>query len=142
MGAKAQSNAQIWRGETRQRHNGALARSLGAVDRVTKVEQWRVGAAEIERDGRHGDHQGVTVAGGGRKKWEVAPVGSHGETTVGLNDEEASSLSLRASTISLYTLAPGCHVNSHDEVDERNEEREMMSHLLCKRQSLFKLQKR
>uniref|UniRef100_A0A0E0G7R5 DUF834 domain-containing protein n=1 Tax=Oryza nivara TaxID=4536 RepID=A0A0E0G7R5_ORYNI len=88
MGAKAQSNAQIWRGETRQRHNGALARSLGAVDRVTKVEQWRVGAAEIERDGRHGDHQGVTVAGGGRKKWEVAPVGSHGETTVGLNDEE------------------------------------------------------
>lgn len=28
------------------------------------------------------------MAGGGRKKWEVAPVGSHGETTVGLNDEE------------------------------------------------------
>uniref|UniRef100_A0A0E0CLI5 Uncharacterized protein n=1 Tax=Oryza meridionalis TaxID=40149 RepID=A0A0E0CLI5_9ORYZ len=36
----------------------------------------------------HGDHQGVTVAGGGHEKWEVAPVGSHGETTVGLNDEE------------------------------------------------------
>uniref|UniRef100_A0A0D3F600 Uncharacterized protein n=1 Tax=Oryza barthii TaxID=65489 RepID=A0A0D3F600_9ORYZ len=78
VGAKAQSNVQIWRGETRQRHNGALVRSLGAVDRVTKVE--RV----------HGDHQGVTVARGGHGKWEVAPVGSHGETTIGPNDEEVT----------------------------------------------------
>uniref|UniRef100_A0A0D9YT76 Uncharacterized protein n=1 Tax=Oryza glumipatula TaxID=40148 RepID=A0A0D9YT76_9ORYZ len=51
----------------------------------TDVESENVDTAE-----RHGYHQGVTVAGGGHGKWEVAPVGSHGETTVGPNDEEVT----------------------------------------------------